>query len=117
MENIKLGGPFFCPRCQCTHSSAITCDEIQTMRQRGEEFWANLRETTEEEKAILIRPLFTLTEEEVKMEEQIIGAALLKYHELYIANKQTSTANDWKKAIDYCHKQLNRIKQWQDENK
>ena len=21
MENIKLGGSFFCPKCQCTHSS------------------------------------------------------------------------------------------------
>ena len=60
--------------------------------------------------------IFSLTAEEVEMEEQIIGAALLKYHELYTANKQTSTSNDWKEAIDYCHKQLTRIKQWQDEN-
>lgn len=61
------------------------------------------------------KPLFTLTAKEVEMEEQIIGAALLKYHELYTANKQTSTANDWKEAIDYCHKQLIRIKAFQDE--
>lgn len=59
-------------------------------------------------------PVFTLTAEEVEMEEQILGAALLKYTELYQAYNQTSIANDWKEAIDHCYKQLNRIKQWQD---
>lgn len=62
------------------------------------------------------KPLFILTAKEVEWEEQILGAALLKYHELYTANKQTCTANDWKEAIDYCHKQLTRIKQWRNEN-
>lgn len=57
MENIKLGGSFFCPRCQCTHSSAMTCAEVQVMRQREVEFWANLKETTEEEKDIMIEDL------------------------------------------------------------
>ena len=61
-----------------------------------------------------LRKLFTLTAEEVEMEKQILVAALLKYVELYHANKLTSTASDWKEAIDYCHKQLTRIKQWQD---
>lgn len=58
---------------------------------------------------------FTLTAEEVKMEEQILWAALLKFVELYHADKQTSTAKDWIEGIDYCHKRLKRIKQWQDE--
>ena len=108
MENIKLGGYFFCPRCQCTHSSAITCTEVQRRQKDMYDFFNSLRETTEEEKAMLTQPLFTLKAEEVEQLEMDILPDIIEEYK---------THGRWyMERLEFCKNLLTRIKQW-NENK
>ena len=103
MENIKFGGSFFCPRCQCTHSSATPCSEVQAMQQRDAEFLANLRETTEEEKDMQTQPLFTLTAEETEIVKELC----------YGKFTLSTFPSDYEKKIRHLY---DRLKQYQDEH-
>lgn len=112
-EIIKLGGSFFCPKCQCYHSSAMTCEDVQTMKKHNEEFFKKLWLGKNEEE--IHQDVFTLTAEEVEDIKEPIQyfANRLKKGWLMEEGGAYLPPYSWEKAINNL---FNKLIQWQNEN-